>query len=232
MATQQGNIPVPDPSILTTEQINRTVEQIRVEFAAAITATSRLRDAQFETLRVRLDGMDKAAAVLSEGLSRTPSVLDRETARLEKLFAERFDSVALQFRERDVRSDQDKFAASTAINAALSALKEMIALQNTANAAAITKSEASTIKQMDGILALLASNNNALNDKIAVINGRLDRGEGGDKAHSSTTVTTIAIAAVIVSLFVGIFSIMNNRSSMIPTPATIVSPAVVPVGPR
>ena len=232
MVALAGNIPIPDPSVLTTDLINRAIEHARNEFKTAITANTALRESQFESLRTRLDAMDVAAKVLSDASTRSPTVLDREVLRLEKLFAERFDSVALQFRERDVRSDQDKSAASTAINAALSALKEMIALQNTANAAAITKSEASTIKQMDGILQLLGSNNNALNDKIAVINGRLDRGEGGDRVHSSNTVTVISIAAVVVSLFVGLFSIMNNHNSTTAGQPTVVSPAVIPVAPR
>jgi hypothetical protein len=45
-------------------------------------------------------------------------------------------------------------------------------------AAATNKSEGATAKQIASILALLASNTRNIDDKITVINGRLDRGEG------------------------------------------------------
>jgi hypothetical protein len=62
----------------------------------------------------------------------------------------------------------------------------------------------------------------ALNDKIEVINGRLDRNEGGDKAHSSSQATIIAVAAVVVALLVGIFSVFNQHGGS----AGILTPAV------
>ena len=75
-------------------------------------------------------------------------------------------SIQLQFDERDIRSRASEDAAKIAGNAALQAQKEAAAAQNESNAAAITKSEGVTVKQIDGILALLASNTNSMNDKI------------------------------------------------------------------
>jgi hypothetical protein len=73
--------------------------------------------------------------------------------------------------------------------------------QNNSNAAAITKSEAATIKQIDGILALLASNTIGTNDKIAAINTRLDRGDGinkgGHETRSESCLTTGVVVAVL-----------------------------------
>jgi hypothetical protein len=225
-------VPIPDPTAITTQQIASTKQELREEFRALLAVSQTLSASERNTLIVRLDAMDKASVILSENITRVPTLLDREItrvvdmlARSEQLMDEKFTAVAQQFRERDIRSDQDKSASGTAISAALSSLKELIALQNTANSAAIGKSDASTIKQMDGIVALLASNNNALNDKISVINGRLDRGEGGNSAHSASTATMISIAAVAVALFVGLFTVFGSHQSG----STLVSPAVVPL---
>jgi len=204
-------IPNPDPSVITTAQIDKVRVELRADYRDKIAALQ-------EILSTRLDAMDKASIILAENVNRVPTLLDREVLRVvdmlkrsEELTNEKFAGVAQQFKERDTRSDQDKAVSSTAISAALSALKELIALQNT-----------NTTKQVDSILALLASTNNALNDKVAVINGRLDRGEGGSKAGAANLATAISIGAVVVSIIIGGFSIMSRTSPVVeyPVPAT------------
>src|ERR1700722_15004743 len=102
--------------------------------------------------------MDKAATLFNDNLTRVPTDTDKQIQHLKELHDEKFESIQTQFKERDVRSDQDKIAATTAVNAALQAQKEAAASQNESNSAAITKSEAATAKQIDQILLLLGSN--------------------------------------------------------------------------
>lgn len=219
-------VPSPDPSSLTTASLNHVRAELKDDYRERIAALHLI-------ILTRIEAMDKAAILLSENVNRVPSLLDREVLRIQNISDEKIGGIEKQFRERDIRSTAaetaqkesaaaSSLAAQTAVNAALQAQKEAAAAQNESNAAAITKSEASTIKQMDGILALLASNNNALNDKIAVINGRLDRGEGGDKASTAHLATSIAIASVLVSLIIGMFSFYNQHMYQQPMPQSVV----------
>jgi hypothetical protein len=201
--TVYSNIPVPDPSAITTDQINRAKVELRDEYKFAISALD-------EVLRTRLDAMDKATILSNNNIASIPTGVDRQVAHLSDLHEEKFTSIQKQFDERDIRSQASENAAKVAVNAALQAQKEAASAQNDANAAAITKSEAATVKQIDGILALLASNTKAIDEKIASINGRLDRGEGGDTTHKNNQTTLLAVAALFVSIIVGGFAIVRS----------------------
>lgn len=220
------NLPSPDPSTLTTMALHEAVGNLRA------------------VMEARLNAMDRAAEVLSENVNRVPTLLDRQIAQIKELHGEKFQSlekqldnvkesmerqlgsltagIALQFEERDVRSKASETSASTAVSAALQAQKEAAAAQNDANAAAITKSEASTVKQIDGIVALLASNTKAIDEKITSINGRLDRGEGAgagaqafrsERRLDSGAILAIAMACILaVGLIVSVLEYTPARS--------------------
>ena len=205
----QHNLPVPDPTLLTTEQLRRELSGLR------------------ELIEARLDGMDIAQGLLKENVKLVAIDTEKMIKHLQELHDEKFESIQTQFRERDVRSDQDKIAATTAVNAALQAQKEAAASQNDSNAAAITKSEAATTKQIDGIAALIANVSKTTDDKLGVINGRLDRGEGKSTGITATTATMLAVGALMVSLGAVLFDISRQSTS-----PTVVSPAVVPMGPK
>jgi hypothetical protein len=196
-----SNIPSPDPSLLTTDQLRRELSSLR------------------EIMEARLNAIDKATSLFEANLTRVPTDTDKQIFHLKELHDEKFEGIEKQFTERDVRSKAAETAAQVAVNAALQAQKEAAAAQNESNSAAITKSDAGTVKQIDGILALLASSNSALNDKIAVINGRLDRGEGGVNAHSTSQATIIAISAVILTLVIGGFTVLSGPHPPAPTVA-------------
>jgi hypothetical protein len=226
MNTQLFNVPIPDPSLLTTEQLRRELAALR------------------DSIEQRLFGMDRATENMNAVINRHPSDTEKAIAQLRDLINEKFvgvniqvrdqntawierhesgratistridsvaDGIQKQFEERDVRSKAAELAAQVAVGAALQAQKEAAGAQNESNSAAITKSESATVKQIDGILALLSSNSNALNDKIAVINGRLDRGEGKDHGQTNTITMAIAIVAVIAAVAAAIFSYSGNH---------------------
>lgn len=71
---QPSNIPIPDPSILTTEQLTR-----------AVTSEREYVNGQLEVLRTRLAGMDKATELLKEGLDLSPQVTQSEINHLREL---------------------------------------------------------------------------------------------------------------------------------------------------
>lgn len=182
--------PVSDPTLLTTEQLNRGLTSLR------------------ELLETRIYAAEESARHRYEDLRRLPTDADRQVAHLKELFTEKFESVQKQFDERDIRSQASEDAAKVAVNAALQAQKEAAASQNDSNAAAITKSEGATIKQIDGILALLGSNTTGTNDKIAAINARLDRGDGINKGgHDSRAEGRLVTGAVVAVISVTVMAI-------------------------
>jgi hypothetical protein len=190
-------VPGPDPSSLTTEQLMLGLKNLR------------------ELLETRINAVEEAAHLRYDDLRRVPTETDRQVTNLKEFTNEKLISVQKQFEERDIRGQAAGEAAELAVNAALQAQKEAAAAQNNSNAAAITKSEAATIKQIDGILALLTSNTIGTNDKIAAINARLDRGDGinrgGHETRSESRMTTGVVVAVLslavmaVSVAAGLF---------------------------
>ena len=222
--------PVPDPTFLTTQQLRHEQGNLR------------------EVIEARLDGMDIATRLLADHVNRVPNDIDKHIAHLTDLFGERMDGlrselnslgrgIQLQFDERDIRTRAAGDAAMVAVNAALQAQKEAAAAQNESNAAGITKSEAATVKQIDGILALLASNTMAINDKIAGIISRVDRGEAISSANSLTrqdrrldggsNVAILGVGLLVITAVVGIIGFVAVRTGGALAPVIIQSPASV-----
>ncbi len=105
MAEQTSNIPIPDPSVLTTDLLRREVAALK------------------EILTMRINAVEQANLKFSEGIERVPTQLDREIDKVTKLFSERFAGIVTQISERDVRTNSDKEAAKVSVAAALQASK-------------------------------------------------------------------------------------------------------------
>ena len=212
-AASDSNLPIPDPTRLTTQLVDRALAAFR------------------EVMETRLKGMDQATRLLAESMDRAASDRrddhlrirddsDRSMAaqreyilsRVEKVAdvaQERFVGVETRFAERDARTAQAADESRISLDAALAAAKEAVSLQNEANSQAIAKSEVATQKQIDALLAQVATSNKSLEDKITDLKGRLDRGEGQDKgvvdsttaarAQSNwTTTQLVTIGALVV----------------------------------
>src|ERR1700687_2874787 len=142
-----------------------------------------------EILQARLDGMDRATALLSETVNRTPTVIQVEISHVRELIQEKlgtlggsaeekFKSIELQFTERDVRTNQAAIAADSALKAALQAAKEAVFEQAQAAAKAADKTELSFTKQIDLLLAQIKALGETFGDRLAELKERIDRGEG------------------------------------------------------
>ena len=155
---RDGNIP--GPPYLTTEELRRDVSALR------------------EILQARLDGMDRAAIVLSETVNRTPTAIQVAVDHLQELHNEKFASIAQQFTERDVRTNQASIAADSALKAALQAAKEAVFEQAQAAAKAAETTELSFTKQIDQIGLQISTVAKGYDDRIVELKERIDRGEG------------------------------------------------------
>ena len=171
--TEMSNIPIPDPTLLTTQQIKESVACLR------------------ESLEPRLKANDERLAQLRAELDRLwPAEVAKLVANLQALHEEKFRSIAVQFQERDTRAEGTSRDNNVAVNAAFAAAKEAVAEQNKSSALSITKSETATAKQIDTISAQMNAQTAAQNDKFDDIKARLTliegRGEGmvASRAHT------------------------------------------------
>ena len=155
--------------------------------------------------------------------------LEARLEGMDKVFTERFIGVQKQFDERDARTAGAAVAGTTAVNAALQAQKEAAGAQNNSLIASITKSEAATVKQIDGILALLASNSTSLADKITTVNARLDRGDGAASGVEHKRSDVMSLVSLAIAVLAIMFTIYNSTKAasvvQVPPPTTISAPA-------
>jgi len=142
-----GRVPVPDPTRLTQEAVDRAVATLKDIFAPRFHAIE--NDA--ERLRAQIDARPAAVAV-------EISHLNDLFGTGQKLVDEKFKGVADQFAGRD-----------TALAAALLAQKTSVEEQNKSNAAATAKSEASFTKQIDGIAILIGTLGTGFTDKVDTV---------------------------------------------------------------
>jgi hypothetical protein len=208
-------IPNPDPSVMTTVQLDRAIGGVTENFAG-----------QLRAVAVRVDGMEKAATLMHEDMVRVPTVLDREIksarelleAKLANIFdvvTERFARVDVMFSEGSRREKDLSVARDLALTNALNAAKEAVAEQNKANTAAITKSEISFSEQLKQLANTADQAYRSINEKIDDVKSRLDKGEGGvSGAQSSRSesrldygqlMTFVMAAVALVSLALAFF---------------------------
>lgn len=221
--------PRPDPTLLTTQQLLREITSLRELNEVQLGSLT-------EKFTTRLDGMDLATKLLSETVNRTPTQIQSEITHVRELIEEKFLSmtkvsderlagIALQFAERDVRTDQAATASASALAAALQAAKEAVFEQAQAAAKAAEKTELSFTKQIDQIQLQIKTIGDGFSDRIGELKERIDRGEGGQQgtlaahaevrenktlANSGTAILLqmliglVAVAALIVSIVVNI----------------------------
>jgi hypothetical protein len=219
----RGSVPVPDPTLLTTQQLYRELGSLNEKTQSDIRS---LRD----VIETRLNEADKATTLIGDRIAGIvgSDEIDRRVLHLKEFMEEKFSSVDRQFDERDVRTEQAAIATKIAVDAALQAQKEAAGAQNESNAAAITKSEAATVKQIDGIMALLNSNVTATNDKIADLKGRLDRGEGTGNSLYSMAAAMASLLALVIAGFAALGAWHSQPSAVQPTVQYVPAPTAIP----
>jgi hypothetical protein len=222
-----SNLPIPDPTRLTTQLVDRALNNFR------------------EVVETRLAAMDTATELLAKELEKINDDtggqhrhmrddFDRQVNSLRELLVgkimnvsevseERFKAVATQFTERDTRISQAEVERQKSLDAALAAAKEAVAAQQTANAAsaaalqaanseAIGKSELAIKEKVDALVTLMTTSNKAMDDKIADLKERLDQSEGRRGGHD-TSIRNLAtiIGLVIAALAVAVTVIVSTR---------------------
>jgi len=82
----RGNVPIPDPTVLTTAQLGRAIESER-EYV----------NGQLSIRDERLNAMDRATKLLDETVNRTPTLIQTEIQHIREIMDERQLQTATQF---------------------------------------------------------------------------------------------------------------------------------------
>jgi hypothetical protein len=108
---QQRSIPVPDPTTLTTDAVNRATDVFRRELIA-----------QRQLIEQRLDAMDKATELLARTVDRVPSETDKAIAALRDVLEQRSGSY-----QRDLlTAAEDRERIRMELRAKATALRELV----------------------------------------------------------------------------------------------------------
>ncbi len=171
--------PVPDPTVLTTQQLLREQAMLR------------------ELIETRLNGMDKAIELLQKSTDKAPESIKEQIARLQHLHEEKFASIAVQFKERDTRSERESRDNKVAVDAAFAAQKEAAAKQDEANQKAIDKSEKATTETIKTNAELVRTTTDGLGGKIDDLKLRFSVLDGQKRGIGDSWGVVLAIIGVV-----------------------------------
>jgi hypothetical protein len=195
---QKSGLPVPDPTLLTTEALLREIGHLRDYMLAA---TAGLED--------RFDAYERAHETKHrERAAEVEKAIQHLTELAAERFAgvsDRFSGIQLQLAERDSRIQESTQASKDAIAAALAAQKEAVAkseLSTKEQIAAITTQNATTVasleSKIDNVKELITGSANTQ----AVQTGRT----AGLDLAASRTIAAVSIVAVLLGIIVGYFA--------------------------
>lgn len=198
---------MPDPTALTTQQLQREVSSLK------------------ELLETRIEALERATKVAHDDLVRVPTEVQKTVSALENLhnekflsvhtelasrtllYLEKFESIQTQFKERDARTEQTTKDGKTAVDAALQAAKE-----------AVGKSESTTVKQIDQLGVLINEKSRSLDDKITDAKERLTRiesiGIGVAKAETKQDTSnnfTLGVVGFVVGVIIAVIGFLIGR---------------------
>lgn len=211
-----GSTPVPDPTLLTTQQMARSIDSLKELLRAEIHGRAEVVDQRFASMEIAND-------LLQQIFDAQPKITDDKIEHLQKLHEEKFHSIAVQFSERDTRTETTARDSKVAVDAALSAAKEAVGEQNKSSALAIAKSEAATTKQIDQMGTLVGTTTSGINDKIADVKDRITRIESNSLGHREGFTSTTAIIGVVIALVGLIFGygLFHSSIASAPTPQVV-----------
>lgn len=209
-------VPTPDPTSRTLEQLAAGIAALKELLLSELGSSGKAVASLREIIEARLDGSDKAIELLQVSTDKLPTKINETVARLQELHNEKFVSIALQFTERDTRTEQTAAQGKAALDAALAAQKEAVSEQNKSNALAINKSELGFTKQIDSITLLIASTAKGVDDKIDDIKGRLTTIEGqktGGQMTTAAIVTMVSVIGTLIAIVIGVIAIISKTGA-------------------
>ena len=221
MATAPEIKPNPDPSVMTTEQLDRAIQSLKNEFKI-----------QFDGVETRFRAIDEATRLVHDDLVRVPTDVQKVTGAIRELVEQEIKTATAQLltelREAVARTEErfigvaNQFGSNDkALTAALQAQEKQAIATNDSNTAASQKQEAAFTKQIDQLGQVMNATNNGLNDKLDDAKQRLqvletqsrtiDRGSDKSMSVIGTTIAAVVGFVVIMGGLIGIVAFVMVR---------------------
>jgi hypothetical protein len=178
-----GSRPVPDPTVLTTQQLLREVLSLK------------------ELFNTRLEAMDKAIELLQSNADKSPTIAVVDQRLTSAMFM-----MNSKFSEYDGRVEDMTKAATKAVDAAFAAQKEAIAKSE----AGFTKQIDNIGGQLGMITKTFDDKINDIKDRFNGLSGVQHRSEGKEEGGKAVWVTIGAVIGIAVSL-VPVITMLLNR---------------------
>jgi len=176
---EHGSRPVPDPTVLTTQAVDRAMRD-----------ENRWVESQIDILAQRLDGMDKANDLRLRRLDHVPDQIDSAVSHLRDVVEQKFINVGNGFVALQERMAEQKKDTKDAVDAAFLAAKDAVNLQTEASEKSIAKSEAGTTKQIDSLGVQATTAIDALKEQINDLKLEVSRinatKSGGTEEHAAS----------------------------------------------
>jgi len=166
--------------------------------------------------------MAVAIKLAQEAADRQPSAesVEKSVTALAELFEEKLNTIRTQILERDAQKETAAKDVKSAVDAAFAAAKEAVGEQNKSNALAITKSETSTMKQIDQIGVNIEGLARSVNDKI---NDIKDRVAAHDVLIRTGTSSVLGRSEGISSMGAIILGLVSSVSALAAVAAVVIA---------
>jgi cobalamin biosynthesis Mg chelatase CobN len=201
---QMGLRPIPDPTSLTTEALQREIRNLGDTLRAELKIESAEASGGRLVITTRIDG------------------IERDLFNLGALVKERFDIIERQRVEQ--KQDNEKavqaalLAAEKAVQAALLAQKEAVREQTAASALAISKSESSTAAQQSQQYATITAELKAVTDRLGEQGNRITTIEStklGSQQSSAGLQTNIGLIISVVLFVIALIGFFALRAPQV-----------------
>ena len=197
-------------------EIDRNVSQQRELQEARLKAIQDSSQLARENLATKIEAIEKSLMVFQKNYDLFPTRLDEKISAVSGVHDEQIRSIQTQFKERDTRTEQGARDSKVAVDAALSAQKESVSAQNASSALAISKSEASTLKQIEQLQIIINNSGVAITDKFDDVKSRLTRIESISLGKTTSDSTRQATNQWVIGLIVvGLLSAASLAASIL-----------------
>lgn len=177
--------PVPDPTSLTTDQLQREIGMLKEQSQRELAALK-------ELVFMRLDGMDKASGLLAEGVNRVPNDVSTQVGHLREMVFSRFD-------ERDKAKAQAERDSKEALSNALGSLNNRFAVSERTFAS--MDERVRMLMPRSESEALHAGHESRINAIIVRLNAADERGTGA-RHNWGVILSVLSAATAVISVVV------------------------------
>jgi hypothetical protein len=171
------NVPVPDPSKLTTDQLHNEISNLK------------------ELLLSRINSIEHA-------ISNMPVEVEKLIVHLKEIVTERFRSVERQLSQVEEQRVEQKLDTKAAVDAALTAQKEAVKEQTLASGLSIAKSEMATSEQLKQLNVTFTTAITGVLSSLNDLKERVGRIESIKQGGKEALFAVYALAGFILTLLV------------------------------